>query len=110
MRLDPTGRARLEAQVRAQLPANRDLEAGKYSAEDFIQLDLTDEVLNYLADAFDVLEIFDVNRRLLRIDDAITVSSFDLVAKVDDSDPGLVVPLLVSIWPQEPPDLPSTFT
>lgn len=58
--------------------------------------------MNYLAAAFDVLEIIDVGYRRLRVDNAVTVESFDLVATADDHDPTLVRPLLVSIWTWEP--------
>ncbi len=57
MRIDPHGRAWLEAEARLQLSAERDLEAGLYSADDFIRYDLNDSLLDYLARAFDVLEI-----------------------------------------------------
>ncbi len=102
MRLDPTWRPRLEAQVRRQLPADRDLERGLYSADDFIRYDLTDDLLDYLVAAFDVLEIIDIGYRRLRVDNAVTVESFDLVARSDPDEPTLVIPVLVSIWPWEP--------
>lgn len=53
-----------------QLPADRDLELGLYSADDFLRYDLTDELLDYLANAFDVLEVIGLNRRRLRVDQA----------------------------------------
>lgn len=99
MRLDPNWRPRLEAQVRQQLPADRDLERGLYSADDFLRYDLTDQLLNYLVAAFDVLEIIEIGDRRLRVDNAVAVESFDLVARSDPDDPTLVVPVLVSIWP-----------
>jgi hypothetical protein len=102
LRPDPNWRLRLEAQVREQLPADRDLERGLYSADDFLRYDLTDQLMNYLAAAFDVLEIIEVGYRRLRVDNAVTVESFDLVARADDDDPTLVIPVLVSIWTWEP--------
>ena len=107
MRIDPQGRAWLEAEARLQLPEHRDLELGRYSADDFIRYDLTDDLLDYLADAFDVLEIIAPNRRRLRVDNARTVESFDIVAKADDDDPVVVGPIALSIWLHEPdqPDL-----
>lgn len=102
MRLDPNWRLRLEAQVREQLPADRDLELGIYSADDFLRYDLSDQVMSYLATAFDVLEIIDLGHRRLRVDNAVTVDSFDLIARIDEDDPTLVVPILVSIWPWYP--------
>jgi hypothetical protein len=48
LHLDPDWRARLEAQVRQQLPIERDLERGLYSADDFLRYDLTDDLLHYL--------------------------------------------------------------
>lgn len=47
-------------------------------------------LLDYLADAFDVLEVVAPNRRRLR---------------VDETDPLVVVPVALSIWQREP-DLP----
>lgn len=107
MRLDPQGRAWLEAEARLQPPEDRELELGHYSAGDFIRYDLTDDLLDYLADAFDVLEIIAPNRRRLRVDNARTVESFDIVAKADEHDPAVVIPIALSIWRQEPeqPDL-----
>ena len=102
MRTDPQARAWLEAEARLQLPEHRDPELGRYSADDFIRYDLTDDLLEYLADAFDVLEIIAPNRRRLRVDNARTVESFDIVAKADDDDPGVVIPLALSIWLREP--------
>ena len=104
MRIDPLGRAWLEAEARLQLPALRDIEAGRYSADDFIRYDLTDQVLNYLADAFDVLEIIAPNRRRLRVEQARTVESFDIVAKASEEDPNVVMPIALSIWIHEPND------
>ncbi len=102
MRLDPGWRPRLEAQVRRQLPAVRDLERGLYSADDFLRYDLTDQLMEYLTAAFDVLEIIEIGHRRLRVDNAVTVESFDLIARSDADDPTLVVPVLVSIWLWEP--------
>ena len=68
----------------------------------FIRYDLTDEVLEYLVDAFDVLEIIAVGRRRLRVDNAVTVESFDIIARTDEVDPTIVVPVLLSIWRREP--------
>jgi len=62
MRLGPDWRSRLEPQVRQQLPAERDLEQGLYSADDFLQYDLTDQLMGYLVAAFDVWEIIDKSR------------------------------------------------
>ncbi|MDH3682959.1 MAG: hypothetical protein OEV40_23765 [Acidimicrobiia bacterium] len=73
-----------------------------YSADDFIRYDLTDAVLDYLVDAFDVLEIVAVCHRRLRVDNAVTVESFDIVARVDEVEPTVVVPILLSIWNREP--------
>lgn len=102
MRLDPLARRWLAAEARRQLPPVRDLEAGEYSADDFIRYDLTDQLLEYLVDAFDVLEIVAVGHRRLRVDNAVTVDSFDLVARHDDGHPPTVVPVSLSIWPNEP--------
>ncbi|MCP4087862.1 MAG: hypothetical protein GY745_22875 [Actinomycetia bacterium] len=102
MRIDPHGRAWLEAEARLQLSAERDLEAGLYSADDFIRYDLNDSLLDYLAHAFDVLEIIAPNRRRLRVDNARTVESFDIIAKADELDPTLVTPIALSIWVHEP--------
>ncbi len=104
MQIDPHARAWLEAEARLQLPATRDLEQGRYCADDFIRYDLTDDILDYLAEAFDVLEIIAPGRRRLRIDNARTVESFDLIAKVDDQDPTVVIPITLSIWLHEPAD------
>ena len=102
MQLDPHWRPRLEAQVHQQLPAERDLERGRYSADDFLRYDLTDQLLDYLVAAFDVLEIIEIGHRRLRVDNAVTVESFDLVARSDrqlafakepDSDRGLTTEL-----------------
>ena len=109
MRLDPDWRPRLEAQVRQQLPDERDLEQGSYSANDFLSYDLTDQLMDYLVAAFDVLEIIEISHRRLRVDNALAVESFDLIARADSNDPTLVIPVLVSIWPWEPrqpPDSP----
>ena len=76
------------------------------SADDFIRCDLTDGLLEYLAEAFDVLEIISVGHRRLRVDQAVTVESFDIIAKIDDEDPTVVVPLSLSIWHREP-EVPS---
>ncbi len=84
------------------MPVERDLEAGLYSADDFLRYDLTDGLLDYLADAFDVLEVIALNRRRLRVDEAVTVESFDIVAKVDEINPSVVVPVALSIWQREP--------
>ena len=102
MRLDPLGRRWLEAEARRPLPASRDLDAGVYSADDFVRYDLTDAVLDYLVDAFDVLEIVAVGHRRLRVDNAVTVESFDIVARADENEPTKVVPILLSIWHREP--------
>ena len=102
MRLDPGWHPRLEAQVRQQLPAERDLEHGLYSADDFLRYDLTDQVMEYLATAFDVPEIIDIGHRRLRVENAVPVESFDLIARSDEHDPTLVIPVLVSIWLWEP--------
>ena len=95
MRVDPGWRLRLEPQVRKRLPAERNLERGQYSADDFLRFDLTEEVLDYLAAAFDVLEIIQVGHRRLRVENALTVESFDLVGRIDQEDPEVVVPVLV---------------
>ncbi|MCB0993722.1 MAG: hypothetical protein KDB21_01430 [Acidimicrobiales bacterium] len=81
MRLDPRGREWLEAEARLQLPVERDLERGAYSAQDFIRYDLTDDLLEYLVQAFDVLEVIAPGRRRLRVENAVTVDCFDVVAK-----------------------------
>ena len=102
MHLDPGWRTRLEQQVREQMPAARDLDGGLYSADDFLRYDLTDQVMDYLTAAFDVLEVIDIGYRRLRVEEAITVESFDIVARADDDDPTMVVPVLVSVWLWEP--------
>lgn len=102
MRIDPYGRAWLQAEARLLLPATRHLETGLYSADDFIRYDLTDGMLAYFAEAFDVLEIIAPNRRRLRVENARTVESFDTVAKADEHDPALIIPIALSIWLHEP--------
>ncbi|MDH3683286.1 MAG: hypothetical protein OEV40_25460 [Acidimicrobiia bacterium] len=102
MRLDPLARQWLEAEARRQLPPVRDLEAGEYSADDFIRYDLTDQLLEYLVDAFDVLEIIGVGHRRLRVDNAVTVQSFDIIARTEEADPTTVVAVSLSIWRREP--------
>lgn len=102
LRIDPLARQWLEVEARLQLPAERDLEAGLYSADDFLRYDLTNGLLDYLADAFDVLEVIGLNRRRLRVDQGVTVESFDIIAKVDENDPLMVVPVALSIWQREP--------
>ena len=49
-----------------------------------------------------MLETIDIGYRRLRVDNAVTVESFDLVARSDRDEPTLVIPILVSIWPWEP--------
>ncbi len=78
------------------------MERGLYSADDFLRYDLTDQVMDYLVSAFDVLEIIELGHRRLRVDNAVTVESFDVVARIDDDDLTLVIPVLVSIWGWEP--------
>lgn len=102
MRIDPQGRAWLESEARLQLPATRDLETGRYSASDFVRYDLTDHVLDYLAEAFDVLEIIAPGRRRLRVENARTVESFDIIAQESAANPGHVMPIALSIWLHEP--------
>ncbi len=106
MRLAPDARRWLEAEARSQLPAVRDLDIGDYSADDFIRYDLTDNVLDYLVDAFDVLEIIDIGYRRLRVDQAVTAESFDIIARVDEVDLTEIVPVSLSIWRREP-DVPA---
>ncbi len=102
MRIDPLARQWLDAEARLQLSTERDLEAGRYSADDFLRYDLTDGLLDYLANAFDVLEVIGINRRRLRVDQGVTVESFDIIAKVDENDQSIVVPVALSIWQREP--------
>lgn len=96
----------LEAEARLQLPAVRNLDIGEYSAGDFIRYDLTDGVLDYLVDAFDVLEIVQIGHRRLRVDQAVTVGSFDIIARVDEAKVTEIMPVSLSIWRREP-DLPA---
>lgn len=62
--------------------------------------------MDYLVAAFDVLEVIEIGHRRLRVDNAVTVESFDLIARADADDSTLVIPVLVSIWPWEPERLP----
>jgi hypothetical protein len=80
----------------------RDLETGRYSASDFVRYDLTDHVLDYLAEAFDILEIIAPGRRRLRVENARTVESFDIIAQESAAKPGHVMPIALSIWLHEP--------